>query len=117
MVGAVEVDADEVVAPPHIDDGDKDAVLVEHGYLRFRSRESRLHEQQSRQRFVRRLRAAVDQVKCPTELRQTADARMRLCDRLDIADLHVGRIHERVDTLDARDEFEAPADIERCARG
>ena len=42
---------------------------------------------------------------------------MRHCNRLDIADLHVGRIHERVDTLDARDEFEAPADIERCARG
>jgi hypothetical protein len=48
--------------------------------------------------------------------RQAADARVRHCNRLDIADLHVDCVHQRVDTLDTRDEFEAPADVECGAR-
>jgi hypothetical protein len=32
------------------------------------------------------------------------------------ADLHVEGVHQRVDTLDTRDEFEAPADVECGAR-
>lgn len=116
-MSAVEVHADEVIAPAYIDDGDKNAVLVEHGDLRLRSRESRSHEQQSGQRLVRRLGATVDHIKRPTKLCQTTGARMQRRNRFDIADLHVGRIHERIDTVDARDEIQAPADIESCAGG
>ena len=63
MMGAVEVDADEVVAPAHIDDGDENAVLVVDGVsVRFRWRKTCSYEQQSSERFVRRLSSTVDEL-------------------------------------------------------
>jgi hypothetical protein len=33
MMGSLEVDADEVVTPSHVDDSDQDAIVVQHRYL------------------------------------------------------------------------------------
>jgi hypothetical protein len=85
--------------------------------LRLRSRKSSAHEHQSGQRFPWRLGTAVDKIERPTQLRQAAHTGMQRDHRLDIADLQVGRVHQCVDTLDACDEIDTPADVDCGARG
>ena len=116
-MGAFEVDADEVVTPSHIDDGDEDAVLVDDGYLRFRWRKARSHEQQPRQRLVGRLSAAVDQLSVRRSCVRPRTPGCSCGHRLDIADLDVGGVHQRIDTLNACSRSSAPADIECGASG
>jgi hypothetical protein len=59
VMGALEVDAHEILRLAHIDSRDDEAVLVEHSDLCLRPREAGPHEEQASERFVGRLGATV----------------------------------------------------------
>jgi hypothetical protein len=76
VMRALEVDADEILAPAHVDDRHQDAIVVEHWYLCLRSRKPVAYEQQPCQRLPRRFGTGVDVFERPAKLLEAANAGM-----------------------------------------
>jgi hypothetical protein len=112
VVLALEVDADPILRPADIDAREQAAALVVHRNLRLRPRKAVLHEKQSGQRLVRRLRTTVHEFQRLAELPQPARTGMTLCDRRYLGGLDEGCVEKCVEVLQPAFQRQASTEVE-----
>ena len=117
MVFALEVDADQVLLPAHVDARNQFAIVAVDADLGLRRGKAGPHESQACQRLVRRLGAAVDKRQRLVELPQVPGARVCVGNCHDLHRLEAGGVHQGVDTLHSLGGVEAPAQVECGSRG
>jgi hypothetical protein len=97
VVVALVLHGDLDVFPTHIEDRDDLPVFVTRGDLGLWRRESRADEKQSQPCLAGRLGARVDQGQGTTGTSDAAAALVTLCEQLDVGNLEVRHMSERID--------------------
>ena len=112
VLSPVELDAEKVFLPAHVEARDEPAERVEHRYLGSRCRKAGVEESQPRTAFLWRLGATVDQPQNRPKPGNSTGAGMPGDYRLNVDDFDIGRMGERIESLNCVQARDSPADVE-----